>query len=292
MENNENIKLNVIELETPQNTEKFFAPPTDTLYPFLISEYGRTFKGVPCYQLRMPSHVSCLQYVISGSGIIINNGNVYSVKAGDTFLLLAGTDQIYYSNQDNQFERIWINFKGVLSEKLIEIYGLKDQVVFRNTDTFTLLSSLHEICKRNKNATEYSNETAQVFLKIVQFLSQQKTEEKKTTPVTEDIRLYIDCHIMENVTLTAICKQFYLSKEHLIRKFRQAYGITPHQYILQSKIRIAMIMLQTNQMSIEKITERLYFSDPHHFTLQFKKHTGVCPSEYRKKFIKANTTKP
>ena len=68
-------QLNIIELETPQNAEKFFAPKTSAIEPFFLTEYGTTLKGIPCYQLRINSPVSCLQYVISGSGVIINNNN-------------------------------------------------------------------------------------------------------------------------------------------------------------------------------------------------------------------------
>ena len=38
------------------------------------------------------------------------------MNEGDTFFLPKGSDQIYYSNPDNNFERIWINFKGKLAE--------------------------------------------------------------------------------------------------------------------------------------------------------------------------------
>ena len=275
-------QVNIIELETPKNTEKFFAPPTKDSFPFLITEYGTTFKGIPCYQLRMNSPISCLQYVISGTGVIINNQNIYNVKAGDTFLLHAGTDQIYYSNPDNQFERIWINFKGVLSEKILEIYGLNEHVVFPHTDTYGLLTELHNVCKKHTDSDAYKNETAQFFLKIAQFLSTHKTKAQIEPTAIEGIRLHIERHIMENIKLSTIAQAFYLSEEHLIRKFKQTYGITPHRYILQSKIRIAMIMLQNDENSIEFISEQLNFSDTHHFSLQFKKNTGFSPSEYRK----------
>ena len=45
--------MNIIDLETPLNTEKYFAPKTNDETPFYIPEYGKTFRGIPCYQLRM-----------------------------------------------------------------------------------------------------------------------------------------------------------------------------------------------------------------------------------------------
>lgn len=274
--------MNIIDLETPINTEKYFAPDTDDLYPFYITEYGKTFRNIPCYQLRMDSPIGCAQYVISGSGIIICNNNLYTVNEGDTFLLPEGTNQIYYSNPDNQFERIWINFKGDLAQALLDIYNLNDTIVFKNINTLDIFTEIHEKCKKLHDPSEYKNQTAQLFLKFIQFLADNKQTTNETTSDIEQIRLYIDCNITENIKISDIAQNFSFSKEHIIRIFKKNYGITPHRYILESKIRLAMIMLKTTDMRIDEIAEKLSFSDSHHFSTQFKKLMGCKPSAYRR----------
>ena len=273
--------MNIIDLETPNNTEKYFAPQTDNMYPFYITEYGKTYRNIPCYQLRMDSPIGCAQYVISGSGIIICNQNIYTVQEGDTFLLPEKANQIYYSNPDNQFERIWINFKGELAQTLLDIYNLNGMVVFKNTNTLDIFTEIHEKCKALHNPTEYKNQTSQLFLKLIQFLSDNKKTEKKTNSEIEQIRAYIDCNITKNIKISDIAQNFSFSQEHIIRIFKKYYGITPHRYILESKIRLAMIMLKTTDMRIDEIAEKLSFSDSHHFSTQFKKVVGYKPSLYR-----------
>ena len=283
--------MNIIDLETPNNTEKHLAPKTDNLYPFYITEYGKTFRNIPCYQLRMTSPIGCAQYVISGSGIIICNDNIYTVHEGDSFLLPEGTDQIYYSNPDNQFERIWINFKGELVQALLDIYKLNDTVVFRNVNTLDIFTEIHEICKKLHDPSEYKNQTSQLFLKLIQFLADNKQTTNETTNETtsdvEQIRLYIDSNITENIKLSDIAHNFSFSQEHIIRIFKKKYGITPHKYVLESKIRLAMIMLKTTDMRIDEIAEKLSFSDSHHFSAQFKRLVGYKPSLYRNNYSRA-----
>lgn len=274
--------MNIIDLETPLNTEKYQAPKTPNEAPFFITEYGKTYLNTPCYQLRMNSPVSCIQYVVSGSGVIILNNNIYTVKSGDTFMLTEGNNQIYYSNPDNQFERIWINFKGELANAIIDSYKLSDRIVFRNTDTFDLITQIQKKCKGITDPEEYKNETAILFLRLIQFLSNKKEGEENVTGPIEKIRLYIDCHITENLKISEIAKNFSFSPEHIIRTFKITYGITPHKYIIQSKIRIAMIMLKSTNSSIEEIAESLNFSDPHHFSFAFNNYVGCRPSAYRK----------
>ena len=101
------------------------------------------------------------------------------------------------------------------------------------------------------------------------------------TSEIEQIRLYIDCNITENLKISDIAQKFSFSNEHIIRIFKKNYGITPHQYILQSKIRLAMIMLKMTNSRIDEIAEQLGFSDSHHFSTQFKKLMGYKPSLYR-----------
>lgn len=275
--------MNIIDLETPLNTEKYFAPKTDDETPFYITEYGKTFRGIPCYQLRMESPIGCVQYVISGEGIIICNDKLYTVNEGDTFLLSQGSSHIYYSTPDNQFERIWLNFKGELANALLDIYKIKDTVVFRNVNTLDILTQIHNECKNLTDPVEYKNRISQLFLKLVQILSENRQSPTETASTTEQIRLYINRHITENLKITEIAKAFSFSNEHLIRIFKKTYGITPHQYILQSKIRLAMIMLKTTDSSIEEIAKKLGFADSHHFSTQFKKLMGCKPSMYRQK---------
>lgn len=275
--------MNIIDLETPLNTEKHFAPPACDKEPFFITEYGKTFKNTPCYQLRMNSPIACVQYVISGTGVIICDNKIFTVEKGDTFLLPEKSDQIYYSNPDNQFERIWLNFKGELANALLKIYKIENSFVFKNTDTYEMLSEIQRLCKNAKTAEEYKRIIAPPFLALVQKLAENKDEYIFRTDSVEQIRLYIDKNVTQNLKVSDIAKEFSFSSEHIIRSFKKTYGITPHQYILQSKIRLAMIMLKSTDLSIEDISEKLNFSDSHHFSTQFKKYMRRKPSEYRNK---------
>ncbi len=274
--------MNLVELLYPKTAEICRAPDTEDKYPFFISLYGRTFENTPCYQIRMNSGVSCLQYVISGSGVIISDKAVYKVESGDTFMLLEGKNQIYYSNPDNKFARLWINFNGDLSKSLLDIYGISDITVFKNTDCSAILSKLLDTCKKYSDPKEYKKETAKVFFELVQFLSEFKDRSLMIDSKEDEIRKYIDLHIMENIKLDDLAEKFHFSKEHIVRSFKKSYGITPHRYVIESKIRIAMIMLINTNNSIEEISTSLGFSDPHHFSASFNSLVKMRPSAYRK----------
>ena len=257
-------------------------------YPFWIREYGITHKGISYHEIRMDSPVTCVEYIISGSGTVISNNHSFMVNAGDTYMLVEGSNHNYYSNPDDPFEKIWINVNGILAKRIIEIYGLQDTVLFRNTDALDEIRTIHHICKTETDPQIIQDKVSAMFLNLVQFLYRNQ---KKITTNSESIdtfRYYIDCHITENIKLESFAQMAHISIDHAIRMFKKRYGMTPHQYIIDSKMKIAKCMLKSTNNSIAEIAASLNYSDPHNFSAQFQKYVGMRPSAYRKTDIFGN----
>ncbi len=257
-------------------------------YPFWICEYGTTHKDISYHELRLNSAVTCIEYIISGSGTIISNNHSFIVNKGDTYMLVEGSDVNYYSNPDDPFEKIWINVKGVLAKQIIEIYKLQDTVLFRNTNTHEMIQEIHDICKTETNPQVIQDKVSVIFLKLIQFLYRNQRKITVKSDSIDMFRYYIDCHITENIKLATVAEMSHMSVDHAIRVFKKKYGMTPHQYIIDSKMRIAKVMLKATDNSIAEIAASLDFSDPHNFSSQFQKHVGVRPTVFRKSNILSN----
>lgn len=257
-------------------------PKIDDENPFWVPQYGYSSKENPGHEIRINSDVSCIQYVLSGSGVVISDRFTTKVTKGDTFLLLEGSDQNYYSDPDDPIEKIWFNFRSKLSIDIIKAYGLDNTIVFRNLHTEELISQMHNVCDNNfDNPKKCQHEMLIHFIRIIQFLSDNKPV-NDTSEIADYLRYYIDSHITENLKLDDIAKNANISKEHLIRLFKKKYGTTPHQYMIQCRVKIASSMLKITNLSIEQISDKLNYCDPHHFSEQFAKAAGCRPSEYRR----------
>lgn len=270
-----------IDMKYPSDVTVFDAPITDDRYPFWLTQSGISSKTRPMHHTRLQSDVSCIQYVISGAGVINIGGRVYTAGPGDTFLLTAGLDQNYYSFNADHWECLWINFEGVLSEQLLTIYGLTDTVVFHNADSYSILMEMYRTIQTESDPKVYKEKTSRLFFALVQFLAtcQPKRQEDMQTP--DFVRSYIDCHIADTVRLADIATITHQSTEHIIRTFKERYGITPYQYLLESKMRLARIMLGHSNKTVEEIATELGFYDTHHFSARFEKMHGCRPSVYR-----------
>ncbi len=56
---------------------------------------------------------------------------------------------------------------------------------------------------------------------------------------TEEILKYINTHLAENLSVDQLADQFYLSRYHLMHKFKEETGYTVHHYILQKRLLMA-----------------------------------------------------
>ena len=71
-----------------------------------------------------------------------------------------------------------------------------------------------------------------------------------------------------------------LSPFHLIRKFKKAFGLTPHQFQIQCKVRKAQKLLE-EEKSVCEVTYDAGFCDQSHLDRCFQKIVGLTPKEYK-----------
>lgn len=72
-----------------------------------------------------------------------------------------------------------------------------------------------------------------------------------------------------------------LNRYHFIRLFKEAFGITPHQYMTDMRVNEAKKLLLKNELTISQICYQVGFSSLSSFSLLFKERTGISPSKFR-----------
>jgi len=95
------------------------------------------------------------------------------------------------------------------------------------------------------------------------------------------VREFIETHLEENVSIQTLAGIAGLSMYHFARAFKQSEGITPHDYVIQSRVRRGKDLLATSDLPLSEIALASGFSDQSHFARRFREHVGVTPSSYR-----------
>lgn len=82
------------------------------------------------------------------------------------------------------------------------------------------------------------------------------------------------------LSVEEMARAAYMSEYHLIRRFKRAVGLTPHQFQMQNRVRKAQRML-TGAASITEVALSAGFCDQSHFIRCFKRVVGLTPTAYR-----------
>ncbi len=98
------------------------------------------------------------------------------------------------------------------------------------------------------------------------------------------IQSYIEMHYEQPLQVGALAERFNLSRRTMIRRFKEATGNTPSEYIQRVRIESAKRLLESTADSIEAIIGKSGYSDGKTFRQTFRKHTGFSPSGYRNKY--------
>ena len=85
----------------------------------------------------------------------------------------------------------------------------------------------------------------------------------------------------KRIRIRQLCEQFDHSQRTLNRRFLQATGQSPGQYLLQIRLHHAKDLLRSSNLSVTEIAQAVGFGDLSNFSSLFKRELGYPPSEYR-----------
>jgi AraC family transcriptional regulator len=88
---------------------------------------------------------------------------------------------------------------------------------------------------------------------------------------------YIQTHLNRDLSLAELADVINISPTYFANLFKQAMGISPHQYVIQQRVERAKLMLSKTDLTIADIALQVGFSSQSHLTQQFKRMTGMTP---------------
>ena len=96
------------------------------------------------------------------------------------------------------------------------------------------------------------------------------------------IRRIIEENITEPLTIAGLAKQSFMSESKLREVFRQQYGVTIYQYLLERRMEKAREFLTEQNCRVKDAASLVGYSNISHFSEAFRKKFGCTPSEYIK----------
>jgi AraC family transcriptional regulator len=92
---------------------------------------------------------------------------------------------------------------------------------------------------------------------------------------------YLYSNFDQNISIYELSKYSCMSATHLIRSFRQAYRTTPHQFLMNIRLKHAEFLLKNTSQPINKIVNTVGLDSPSTFIKLFKIRNKITPLKYR-----------
>lgn len=241
---------------------------------------------------------------------------IVNVVAGERTLTLK-KDQIIF-HKPNEFHNVCAN--GVVAPNLVvvgfechspAIRFFKDKILEIGPSERGLLGSMikeaslsfscrlddpycEKLIRREKRDVPFASEQL-IQLYLQQFLIRliranndinsddpfpRSFRQKSEDELFRQILVYMEEHIDSHLTIQQICRDNLVGRSILQKLFREQAGCGIIDYFAIMKINASKQLIRTRQMNFSQIADRLGYNSIHYFSRQFKKITGMTPSEY------------
>ncbi|SDD70044.1 transcriptional regulator FtrA [Aquimonas voraii] len=94
----------------------------------------------------------------------------------------------------------------------------------------------------------------------------------------------ISADLTRTWSLSALAEAAALSERSLLRRFREAAGCTPAQWLAEARVSEARRLLEHSHLQLEEVAERAGFASTETLRRQFQRRVGVSPAAYRRRF--------
>ena len=102
-------------------------------------------------------------------------------------------------------------------------------------------------------------------------------------PLLENIFIYIEKHIKEDITLNSIIENCAISQGYLSRIFREQFKVSVTEYLHMRKLHLAKGYFYFTEDSIAEVAFRLGYNESSYFSKVFKKFENMTVKQYKKK---------
>ncbi|MBO7368706.1 MAG: AraC family transcriptional regulator [Clostridia bacterium] len=239
-----------------------------------ISYVGRQMRT---YNVSVHSHDEWeVIYCTSGQGeYVINESEIIKYKAGDA---IAIPPHVRHQNRsDEGFSNIYLNIADatIPYKSVKKISDEQEQQIYR---TFSEAFFYFNADMKNKELV-----LAALGMLIVSYLIVY-VGKNETSEVVEEIKKAILKNFADvNFRLDVYMKTLPFSYEYLRKLFKKETGVTPHEYLMRTRMNAAQLLLSGSSRfnySINETSEMCGFSEPLYFSRVFKKRIGVSPSQF------------
>lgn len=236
-----------------------------------------------------------LLFFVSGKGGYSVEGKRYSLSPGD--IILIGKQCVHRPEfeQGTPCERIIFYISPDFLERessgtcrLADCFARETNHVLRPNEKtrqmlFSVVSNIEQELSSNRYGSEILSTGILLLLLVEIARSTFKKEVQKPAPMLPkskrmlDIIRYLDTHLTEEINIDDLAAKFYISRFHMMRRFREETGTTIHAYISDHRLMLARNLIGQGEPATE-VCFKCGFGSYSSFSRAYGKFFGTTPT--------------
>ncbi len=234
-----------------------------------------------------------LFYVVDGKGEFNIQGQRFPVKANDFVIINPQVEHTELSSPDEPLEYIVLGINGLSFSNLTPVsegghpfsfFNLRDE----QKDILRYLNAMVQEATSQSMSYELvcHNLLEILLIKILrhQHFDLEVGKQSKATKDISFIKHYLETYYHESIQLEDLASMTHLSRFYISHSFKKEIGMSPMEYLIDIRIKESKILLRTTNYSISQVADIVGFTTPTYFSKQFRKSTGISPTDYREQF--------
>lgn len=272
--------------------------PQNNYMDLTLIQFGREIcKGGYSFGPAARNHY-LFHFVISGKGTLYANNSsgttdVYKINTNEGFMLFPGQVSTYIADNDEPWEYIWLEFDGFQAKAATNATGLsQDKPIYH-----PLLIELRELALDEMIYIIEHKEAAPLNLighlylfldyltrSAVTSKSQNKRKNNSSHYYISEAIKFIELNYQKDISVEDIAENCGLNRNYFGKKFKEEFGKTPQEFLMQYRMTKATELLEHSQLSIGEISCAVGYNDQFHFSRAFKNTYGISPRQWRDKY--------
>ena len=257
---------------------------------FTLDYIGINYKNDKKYSFHMPEGDSAYWFQFFLSDVYIETDGEEKLYRGGTAILYTPSHPQLYHHPFAGFSNDWMKFSGEEVETFLHIIDFPANIPFQVEKA----EDIHDRVRRMEREYFMKDKNSVYMLDVLMkelllYLSRQYNQELAGTPEYQGMELrfrqarsIIMSHLEEPWTIDDMANLLGLSPSHFSHIYTSIFHISPKQNLLSERMNQAKLLLKSQNYSIGEVASKVGYDNIYHFSKQFKKVTGMSPSDYRK----------
>lgn len=222
-------------------------------------------------------HDYLINYISDGQCDVEYNGKTHVLREG-LVLHPPYTPQKYTDHENTT--RMWVHFNGYNIEEILAEANLQGGIY--HIASPMLEKMFLQLIAEHHLSSPISNEKG-LLLSILYTVGKMVNNTDSQNSKINDAVAFITSHYNTDISIQELAASCHISQSHFISLFKKQTGMAPHVYQKTLRLKNAMSLLVSTQLSISDICTMSGYQDPLYFSRLFRKQTGMSPMAYRKK---------